>query len=111
MSNRRFIVFFLVGIAFLSVVLAVLSWRARAVASEATRNTLCTFPPEAVEGVEVVRDGTNVTRLVRNEMGAWSLVEPYAAPADAASVARLVDALTLRPFGDLRTAAELAELG
>ena len=111
MSNRRFIVFFLVGIAFLSAVLAFLSWRARAVASEATRNTLCTFPPEAVEGVEVVRDGTNVTRLVRNEMGAWSLVEPYAAPADAASVARLVDALTLRPFGDLRTAAELAELG
>lgn len=111
MSNRRFIVFFLVGIAFLSAVLAFLSWRARAVASEATRNTLCTFPPEAVEGVEVVRGGTNVTRLVRNEMGAWSLVEPYAAPADAASVARLVDALTLRPFGDLRTAAELAELG
>ena len=33
MSNRRFIVFFLVGIAFLSAVLAFLSWRARAVAS------------------------------------------------------------------------------
>ena len=29
MSNRRFIVFFLVGIAFLSAVLAFLSWRAR----------------------------------------------------------------------------------
>lgn len=111
MSNRRFIVFFLVGIAFLSAVLAFLSWRARAVASEATRGTLCTFAPEAVEGVEIVRDGTNVTRLVRNEVGAWSLVEPYAAPADAASVARLVDALTLQPLGDLRTAAELAELG
>lgn len=111
MSNRRFIVFFLVGIAFLSAVLAFLSWRARAVASEATRNTLCTFAPETVEGVEIVRDGTNVTRLVRNDAGAWSLVEPYAAPAAAAPVARLVDALTLQPLGDLRTAAELAELG
>lgn len=111
MSNRRAIAFLLAGIALLSAALALLSWRARAVASEATRNTLCTFAPEAVEGVEIVRDGTNVTRLARDDAGAWSLVEPYAAPADAAPVARLVDALTLQPLVDLRTAAELAELG
>ena len=111
MSNRRFIVFFLAGIACLASALALLSWRARAVASEATRNTLCTFAPEAVDGVEIVRGGTNAVRLVRGEAGAWRLVAPYAAPADAAPVARLVDALTLQPVGDLRTAAELAALG
>ena len=111
MSDRRLALFFLAAIACLAAALALLARRARAEASEATRTTLCTFAPEAVDGVEIARGGTNVVRLVRGDAGAWRLAAPFAAPADAAPVARLVDALTLLPFGDLRTAAELAELG
>lgn len=111
MSNNRFIAFFLLGIALTSAALAVLSWRTRAVASEATRNTLCTFAPEAVEAIDISRNGTNVVKLAKNDAGAWGIVSPYAAPADAASVARLVDALTLLRLGDMRTESELANLG
>lgn len=111
MSNNRFILFFLSGIVLTSLALAVLSWRTRAVVSEATRNTLCTLMPEAVEGIEISRNGTNVVRLAKNEMGAWGIVSPYVAPADAAPVARLVDALTLLRLGDMRTESDLAGLG
>ncbi len=112
MSNRRFIVFFLVGIALLGALLAALSWRARAVATGNTRATLCTFAPETVDGLDIVHDGTNLVRLARGEAdGAWRLTAPQPAPAEAAAVARLVDALTLLPLGDMRTAAELAALG
>lgn len=111
MSNRRFILFFLTGIVVLSAVLAFLAHRSREVASEATRNTLCVFSPEEVDGIAISRRGTNVVVLARNEIGAWGIVAPYVAPADLASVARLVDALTLLPLGDMRTETELAELG
>ncbi len=111
MSNRRFIVFFLTGIVFLLALQAFFSWRARVVASEATRNTLCTFAPEAVDGIEVSRYGTNIVKLARNEAGSWEIVAPYATAADAAPVARLVDMITLAPLGDIRTESELAELG
>lgn len=111
MSNRRFIIFFLVGIVFISVFLAMHSWRTRAVASEATRNTLCTFESGAVDGLEISRNGTNIVKLVRDDVGNWGIVSPYSAPADASTVARLVDALTLLKLGDMRTEAELAGLG
>ncbi|MGN0846848.1 MAG: DUF4340 domain-containing protein [Kiritimatiellia bacterium] len=111
MSNRRFIVFFLTGIVLLAALLAFLSWRSRAVASEVTRNTLCTFAPEAVDEIEIARHGTNVVRLVRGDFGAWSIAAPYSAAAAAAPVARLVDMVTLLPLGDMRTESELAELG
>ena len=111
MSNRRFIGFFLAGIIVVSVALSVLSWRTREVANETTRNTLCTFAPESVEGVEIARNGTNIVKLVRNDAGGWGIVSPYAAPADPSPVARLVDALTLLPLGDMRTETELAALG
>ncbi len=111
MSNRRFIIFFLTGIVFLLALQAFFSWRARVVASVVTRNTLCTFAPEAVDGIEVSRHGTNIVKLARNEIGVWEIVAPYAAVADAAPVARLVDMVTLTPLGDMRTESELAELG
>lgn len=110
MSNRRFILFFLFGIVLLSGALYFLSWRSRAVASEATRNTLCTFELAQVDGLDVIRGGTNLVSLARDDDGAWRLVAPYAAPADEAVVRRLVDAVTLFPLGDMRTEAELAEL-
>ena len=111
MSNFRFTVFFLFGIAVLSGALVFLSDHARRVATEATRNTLCTFAPEQVDALEVWRPGgTNVVGLLRDDRGAWHLSSPYSAPADAAAVSRLVDMATLMPLGDMRTDAELAEL-
>lgn len=111
MSNRRFIVFFLVGSAVLSGALAFLSWRGRVVASLVTRNTLCTLPAAAVDALELSGgDGSNVVALARGEDGAWRLTAPYAAAADPAAVARVLDVATSLPVGDMRTADELAEL-
>lgn len=110
MSNRRFIVFFLLGIALLSGALVFLSWRARVVATVATQNTLCTLPAESVVSVELVYGGTNAVTLARVDGGGWRLTAPYAAPADSAAVARLLDVATTLRVGDMRTAAELADL-
>ena len=110
MSNRRFIFLFLLGIAVLSGALAFLSWRTRAVATETTRNSLCTCSLAEVEGLDVIHGGTNLVSLVRDDDGAWRLVAPYAVPADEAVVRRLVDAVTLFPLGDMRTEAELEGL-
>lgn len=109
MRNGRFILFFLFGSVCIGGALALLSWRSRLVATENTRDTLCTFPPESVDALEVQVHGTNVARLERDDAG-WRLVAPYAAPADAAAVARLVDVATVLPLGDMRTEEELAEL-
>lgn len=111
MNNLRFTVFFLLGIVILSAALVVLSERDRLVATEVTRNTLCTYAPDAVDALEVFRRGdTNGVSLVRGARGEWQLKAPYAAPADAAVVARLVDLATVVAVGDMRTANELAEL-
>lgn len=111
MNNLRFTVFFLLGIVLLSAALVVQSERDRLVATEVTRNTLCTYAPDAVDALEVFRRGdTNGVALVRDARGEWLLKTPYAAPADAAAVARLVDLATVVAVGDMRTANELAEL-
>ena len=110
MNNRRATVFLLVGIAAIACGLYVLSKRAGAVATTATRNSLCTFALADVNSLEVVHDGTNVVALSRAENGAWRIIAPYAAPADEAVVRRLVDAVTLLPLGDMRTEEELAAL-
>ena len=110
MSNRRFILLFLLGIAVLSGALYFLSWRTRAVATETTRNSLCTFALADIDRLEVIRGGTNLVSLVRDDEAQWRLVVPYAVPADEAVVRRLVDAVTLFPLGDMRTEEELAEL-
>ena len=110
MNNRRATVFLLVGIAAIAFGLYHLSKRTRNIATTATRNSLCTLDLADVNSLEVVRDGTNVTALSRKEDGAWRIVTPYAAPADEAVVRRLVDAVTLFPLGDMRTAEEIAAL-
>lgn len=110
MSNRRFIVLFLLGIALLSGVLVSLAYRARTVASAATQNTLCLLRSEDIRAVELVYGGTNTVALERVEDGDWQLTAPYGAPVDSAAVARLLDVATSLPVGDMRTASELAEL-
>ena len=111
MNNLRFTLFFLFGSVALAGALVFLSGRENLVATENARGTLCTFAPETVDALEVFRRGeTNAVSLVRGEQGAWRLRAPYAAPADAEVVARLVDAVTVTPLGDMRTEAELAGL-
>lgn len=107
MSNRRFILLFLLGIAVMSGALGFLSWRARAVATEVSRNSLCTYSLAEVEGLDVVHGGTNLVSLARSDEGDWRLVAPFAMPADESVVRRLVDAVTLYPLGDMRTEEEL----
>jgi hypothetical protein len=110
MNNRRATVFLLAGISVLASALYLLSMRARAVATAATRNSLCTFDMDEVESLDVVRAGVGVASLARGEDGTWRIVAPYAAAADEAVVRRLVDAVTLLPLGDMRTEEELAAL-
>ena len=61
MSNRRFILFFLVGIAACAAGLWGLAVRARVVASDATRRVLCPVDPGAVDAMAVTMP--DVTRL------------------------------------------------
>lgn len=110
MNNLRATVFLCAGIAVISCALYVLSFRARAVATATTRNSLCTFALDDVKSFDVVRGGTNLVALTRGDDGAWRIIAPYAAPADEAVVRRLVDAVTLLPLGDMRTEEELAAL-
>ena len=108
---RSTLLLLLLGSAALAGALVLLSGRSRQVATANTRDTLCTFAPEAVDTVEISwRGSTNTISLLREEGGDWWLKAPYSAPADAAAVARLVDVATMAPLGDMRTEAELAEL-
>ena len=109
MSNRRFIIFFLVGIAACAAGLWGLSERARVVASDATRRVLCPVDPSSVDAVTVTaRDGTRMT--LERKSGRWRIVAPFPSPADPEPVAKLIDMLTLAPIGDMRTEDELVQL-
>lgn len=109
MSNWRFILFFLVGIAACAAGLWGLSARARVVATDATRRVLCPVEPNTVDAVTVSTHGGMRLALERKS-GAWRIVEPFPSPADPAPVARLLDMLTLAPIDDMRTEDELIQL-
>ena len=109
MSNRRSILFFLVGIAACAAGLWGLSERARVVASDATRRVLCPVDPSAVDAVTVTYRGGARMALER-ESGSWRIVAPFASPADPAPVAQLIDMLTLAQICDMRTEDELDQL-
>ncbi len=109
MSNWRFILFFLVGIAACVAGLWGLSVRGRVVASDATRRVLCPVEPDNVDAVAVSAHGGMRLALERRS-GAWRIVEPFPAAADPAPVAQLLDMLTLTPIDDMRTEDELSRL-
>ena len=109
MSNRRFIILFLLGIVACAAGLWGLSERARVVASDATRRVLCPVDPSAVDAVTVTaRDGAKMT--LEQKSGSWRIVVPFPSPADPAPVAQLIDMLTLAPICDMRTEDELNQL-
>ena len=109
MSNRRFILFFLVGIAACAAGLWGLAERARVVASEATRRVLCPVDPATVDAVTVAMHGSAQLVLERKQ-GVWRIVAPFSSAADPAPVAQLLDVLTLTPIDDMRTEDELRQL-
>lgn len=111
MSNRRFIIFFLVGIVVLGVALWMLAWRARAVATSDTRVVLCTFDARLVEEIVLREHGSNEVMLVKRKNGDWCFTRPFVETADPAPVARLLDFLTLQPIEDMRSEQELSALG
>ena len=111
MSNRRFILFFLIGIAVCMFGLWGLSVRARVVASDTTRHVLCPSDPDTIDALSV--NGTNdiPVTLIKRAASKWDLVTPYAAPADNAPVMQLLDVMTLTPIEDMRTEDDLHRLG
>ena len=86
MSNRRFIILFLLGIVACAAGLWGLSERARVVASDATRRVLCPVDPSAVDAVTVTaRDGAKMTldaddgrfdEILREAVRAGKKIEP-----------------------------------
>lgn len=110
MSNRRPILFFLVGIVLLGGLLLWLEVRARRTSSDARTGALCEFPPESVDACFIRNAGRDEVELARGADGAWRIVRPFAVAADAAAVARLVDALTLVPVAEMRSEGEILEL-
>ena len=109
MSNWRFILFFLVGIAACAAGLWGLSVRARVVATDATRSVLCPVEPDSVDTVAVSAHG-GARMALKRKSGTWRIVEPFQAAADPAPVAQLLDMLTLTPIDDMRTEDELRQL-
>ena len=109
MSNRRFIVVFLVGIACAGLLLAFLSFRASP-ATIAGSVVAASFGADEADGVEIFRQKMPTNRLERTAQGAWRLVRPFAAAADASAVERLLDAVLLVRPGDRLTPDDLRGL-
>ena len=109
MNNRRPILFFVVGTLLLGGLLVWLEMRARQAVPDARGGVLCEYLPERVDACFIQR-GQDEVNLVREADGTWRLVRPFSVMADAAAVARLVDALTLVPVTDMRSEGELLEM-
>ena len=110
MNNRRSILFFTVGILLLGGLLLWLGLRSREAAPAVRAGVLCALPPERVDTCFVRHAGQDEVELARGADGLWRIVRPFAVTANAAAVARLVDALTLVPVSDMRSEEELLEL-
>ena len=110
MSNRRPILFFIVGIVLLGGLLLWMELRARRTSPDTRAGALCEFPPERVDACFIRNAGRDEVELARGGDGTWRIVRPFAVAADAAAVARLVDALTIVPISDMRSENEILEL-
>ena len=110
MSNARAILFFAVGILLLGGLLVWFEMQARHAVPETRARVLCEFMPARVDACIVRGPGQGEVELARGADGVWRLVRPFAVVADAAAVARLVDALTLVPVADMRSDGEILEM-
>lgn len=110
MSNRRFIVFFVVGIAFAVLLLTFTSFHPKA-AEKPESLVVAPFGPDDADGIEIVRRMSQTNRLERTPLGGWRLVYPFPAQADAVSVAKFLDSILLLKPGDVLTSSDMRALG
>jgi hypothetical protein len=112
MSNRRFIIIFLLGIFALLGVLIVHERFTDDVATSEKRNSLCAFNPSSVDTINIKWVKKNVSVSVeKSPSGTWFLTSPIKTETDEEVIKRLVDALTLIPPGDMLTDADIADMG
>ena len=111
MSNRRFIIVFLIGIACCGLLLAFLSFRALPATTAGGPVVAAPFGADEADGVEIVRPKMPPNRLERTVPGTWRLVRPFAADADSGTVERLLDAVLLVKPGDRLTPTDMRALG
>lgn len=112
MSNRRVILFLLFACAALALLLWGSAFRSREVATVRTRATFSSFDPDEVTALEISTPGTGAclrVRLERSVQG-WQIAAPFAAAADEAACAALLDALTLSPVADMLSFGDLRRL-
>ncbi len=111
MSNKRFIIFFILGSILLSLVLAWLSYRAKLVASEATRSVLCTIHHEKIDAFEIKYHNGQSFSLKKTDTGNWFIVSPFEAETDTSAVDRFIDVMTQTPLGDMLSDNEVGAIG
>ena len=111
MSNRRFIMLFLVGIFVAGLVLAMLSFAPGRDASAGLTAVTASFGPDEADHIEIIRQTPHTNRLERTAQGVWRLTYPFPASADAVAVAKLLDAVLLFKPGDMLTASDMRALG
>jgi len=109
MSNVRVILALLLGIALL--VFAHVAVRSSDVGSRTDRRRTLFEKTEPVVCLRIERRG-NAAVVIRREDGAgWRIVEPFSGRADAQTLARLLDVLSLTPVTDTVSDGELLRLG
>jgi len=112
-SNRRSMIFLLLGSMAMAAFLWAFSRHAAAVATVRSRTTLSEFDPADVTGIVVHHLGSDAVpdlTLERSET-AWRLVSPFAAQTDPAAVSRLLDSVTLTPVADMLSLDDMRGLG
>ena len=86
MSNRRAMLFFIVGILLLGGLLLWLDLRSRRVVPDARADVLCALSPAHVNACFVRSAGRDEVELARGEDGLWRIVQPFSVAADASAV-------------------------
>lgn len=110
MSNRRLLLWLVLGIALLAVVNLLLSRNGAARSETHQRVGLLDFPDDAVSML-VIRRAEDAAATVMTRAGEWRLIEPFSASVDEQLVFRLLDALAYSPVGDQLSDQELIHLG
>ena len=109
MTNKRTIMWLLIGILLLAGANFMLARNATHKAALVQKTSLLTIPDDAVSLIEVSRNGEVESLLTRT--GEWRIVEPFSGSADESAVLRLVDALAYAPVKDAFGDKELLKLG
>ncbi|MBO7166333.1 MAG: DUF4340 domain-containing protein [Kiritimatiellae bacterium] len=111
MSNKRFIIFFIIGIIFFSGILFLNDVFRGDVATVETRATLSNFDPNFIDRINVSWPSGNMVELVASENRTWKMVKPFAAETDAETVNMLLDSITLTQPTDMISDSDVLAMG